>query len=246
MKKFFDYIKDFQIGLLGLFIAFAILIVSLIVSDNVSNKNITVTGSAFEIVKSDSASWVFKVEARANSKNQAYQIVKNQIPVVEKYLLANGIAKENIDLVSQNFWETYKLNPTTGYSTSEVSAYNFSQNIKVTSNDVQKIKNLSTKILELLAQGINISSDENPQYQYSKLSELKVELLAKATKYAKQRAQSMLKSNHNRTGKIRTAKMGVFQITPVDSNSVSDMGVNDLSSIEKKVTAVANVVFEIK
>ena len=41
-------------------------------------------------------------------------------------------------------------------------------------------------------------------------------------------------------------KMGVFQITPVDSTDVSDMGINDTSTIEKKITAVANVVFQIK
>ena len=64
--------------------------------------------------------------------------------------------------------------------------------------------------------------------------------------YARDRAKSMLKSNHNRIGKIRSAKMGVFQITPVDSNDVSDSGFNDLSSIEKKVTAVANITFAIK
>jgi hypothetical protein len=40
--------------------------------------------------------------------------------------------------------------------------------------------------------------------------------------------------------------MGVYQITPVDSTNVSDMGVNDTSTIDKKVTAVANVTFRIK
>ena len=40
--------------------------------------------------------------------------------------------------------------------------------------------------------------------------------------------------------------MGVFQITPPDSNEVSDWGINDTSSIEKKVTAVSNVVFGIR
>ena len=40
--------------------------------------------------------------------------------------------------------------------------------------------------------------------------------------------------------------MGVFQITEPDSTNVSDMGINDTSSVEKKVTAVANVVFKIK
>ena len=94
--------------------------------------------------------------------------------------------------------------------------------------------------------GINISSYEQPQYHYSELANLKVKLLQSATTDARNRAKSMLKSNHNRLGKIRSAKMGVFQITPVDSNDVSDSGYNDLSSIEKKVTAVANVTFAIK
>lgn len=56
----------------------------------------------------------------------------------------------------------------------------------------------------------------------------------------------MLKATHNRPGKIQSVNMGVFQITPVDSTNVSDMGINDTSSIDKKVTAVANVVFRIK
>ena len=89
-------------------------------------------------------------------------------------------------------------------------------------------------------------SYQQPQYHYSQLADLKVKLLQKATSDARDRAKSMLKSNHNRLGKIRSARMGVFQITPVDSNDVSDSGYNDLSSIEKKVTAVANVTFAIK
>jgi len=56
----------------------------------------------------------------------------------------------------------------------------------------------------------------------------------------------MLKSTHNRVGKIQSVKMGVFQITPVNSNDVSDMGISDTSSIEKKITSVANVTFSVK
>ena len=86
----------------------------------------------------------------------------------------------------------------------------------------------------------------NTEYFYSGLSELKVDLLKEATKDAKDRATGMLKATHNRPGKIQSVNMGVFQITPVDSTNVSDMGINDTSSIDKKVTAVANVVFRIK
>ena len=40
--------------------------------------------------------------------------------------------------------------------------------------------------------------------------------------------------------------MGVIQITPRLSNQVSDYGINDLSSIDKEITAVVNASFIIK
>ena len=56
----------------------------------------------------------------------------------------------------------------------------------------------------------------------------------------------MLKANRNHVGQIKQVRMGVFQITAPDSTDVSDGGINDSSTIEKKVTAVANVTFSIK
>jgi hypothetical protein len=41
------------------------------------------------------------------------------------------------------------------------------------------------------------------------------------------------------------ARMGVLQITPVLSNNVSDYGMNDLSSIEKKITGVVSATYRI-
>ena len=62
---------------------------------------------------------------------------------------------------------------------------------------------------------------------------------------AKKRAESIAKASGNKIGRIRSARMGVFQITPVNSYDVSDWGMNDTSSLEKKVNAVVNVEFAI-
>ncbi|MFA5160529.1 MAG: SIMPL domain-containing protein, partial [Candidatus Omnitrophota bacterium] len=43
-----------------------------------------------------------------------------------------------------------------------------------------------------------------------------------------------------------SAKMGVFQITPVNSTEISDWGMNDTTSLDKKVTAVVNASFSIE
>ncbi len=60
-------------------------------------------------------------------------------------------------------------------------------------------------------------------------------MLAKATANAKLRAENMIKASENKIGFLRSAKMGVFQITPITSTDVSDYGYNDTSSLDKKV-----------
>lgn len=241
----YEKIRDFQIALLGFFIFLAVVLGAKIGTENLRRNGISVTGSAYEVVKSDSASWRLEISANSQSSAKGYNTIKSQLPIVESYLLTHGINKEQIDITPASSYPTYKTNPKTGYQTTEIDSYNYTQSIKVTSNNVELIKTLSNEIQELINKGIYINSFD-PEYQYSKLGELKIKLLEEATKDSKQRAKAMLKANNNRVGKIMSVKMGVFQITSPDSNSVSDEGINDSSTIDKKVTAVANVFYAIK
>lgn len=240
-----EKLKEFQIALLGLFLALAILCGSKIITNNVNKDGISVTGSAYETVKSDSATWRLSINTSAKTKAEAYNKITSQLPVIQDYLISQGIQKEQIDIIPANSYPTYTTNPKTGYSTNDVAYYNYSQPIKVSSNDVEKIKKLSNEIQNFVNQGINIDSNA-PEYQYSKIADLKIKLLEAATKDSKERAKAMLSANKNHPGKILSVRMGVFQITAPDSTSVSDMGINDSSTIEKKVTAVANVTYQIK
>ncbi len=207
-----------------------------------SKDKITVTGSAYQVVKSDSARLEFIINTRNSNKQLAYNAIKSQLPVVMKYLKDKGIT--DIDVKSVNGYNSYKYTPN-GNMTNDIAYYNLSQSVVIKSDDVQKIKDISTDIQNLLDKGIDINV-LSAQYFYSGLSDLKVKLLEDATTDAKNRATAMLKATNNKPGKIQSVNMGVFQITPVDSTNVSDMGINDTSTIDKKVTAVANVVFRIK
>ena len=71
-------------------------------------------------------------------------------------------------------------------------------------------------------------------------------MLTKASENARQRAESMVKATGNKIGFMRSAKMGVFQITPANSTEISDYGVNDITSLDKKVTAVVSASFSIR
>ena len=240
-----DNIDRHKLIIITLILAITMIECTQTIANKIGNiKGITVTGSSSKIVTSDSASLSFDIFAKALNKNAAYKTISNQLPQVVAYLKEAGFSKDDIDIKPQNGYETYKYAPN-GVMTNEVSHYNLSQNITVSSKDVQKIKTLSNDLAKLIDKGININVYE-PQYFYSKLADDKVVLLKEASVDAKERASAMLKATNNRVGKINSVKMGVFQITPVDSNNVSDMGINDTTSIDKKITSVVNVVFEIK
>ena len=238
----FEKLEKLQLVWLGIVLALGLVFAVNIGTNALSKDKITVTGSAYKIVKSDSARLEFEITTRKASKQQAYKTVQAQLPTVIDYLKSKGLT--DVEVNASSGYITYKYSAN-GSMTNDIAYYNLSQPVVVKSNDVNKIKEVSSDIQSLLDKGIDINIFST-QYFYSQLSDLKVQLLQDATTDAKDRASAMLKATHNRPGKIEAVQMGIFQITPVDSTNVSDMGINDTSTIDKKVTAVANVVFRIK
>lgn len=237
-----ERIEKLQVLTVGLIVVLGILIGTKTLITAFSGNTISVTGSAFEIVKSDKGSVSFNINVKRVNKNEAYNTLQTQIKTVEKYLTDKNIT--NIERKTINGYYNYKRDDK-GVYTNIPESYNLSQPMTISSNNVELIKEISNNITGLISQGIDINV-YNVSYDYSKLPELKVTLLEKASLDAKARAESMLKATHNSVGKIQSVRMGVYQITPVDSTEVSNMGINDSSTIDKKVTAVANVSFKIK
>jgi len=239
-----EKLEKFQVLILSVVITFGIVFAAKLITGAISKDSITVTGSYSQNVTSDNGRFDFELNTRQVTKAKAIEVINKQRPEVIKYLESKGFTSDEINVKTPNGYNTYTLLPN-GNSSNEIAYYNLSQNFSVKSKDVNKIKEAASDIPNLITKGIDINVYE-PSYFYSKLSDIKVKMLEEATKDAKNRASAMLKATHNGVGKIQSVKMGVFQITPVDSNDVSDMGISDTSSIEKKITSVANVTFSVK
>ncbi|MBE0538338.1 MAG: SIMPL domain-containing protein, partial [Ignavibacterium sp.] len=132
-----------------------------------------------------------------------------------------------------------------GYQTGRVIGYVYSQRMQIQSSDVNLIKDISLDITSLIQKGVNFNV-EQPEYHYTKMADLKIEIQAAAAKDAMIRAQKIAEATDRELGPMRNARMGVLQITPKFSNAVSDYGINDLSSIEKEIVGVVNASFEIE
>jgi hypothetical protein len=208
-----------------------------------SEESVTVTGSAKKRIKSDLVIWRAGVSFQAPQLSEAYKALSDNIPRVKQYILSKGVPEDQVT-VSSISSATLHDKDSDGNESAKITGYSLRQEIQVRSADVDKIERLAREATELINQGILLESSA-PEYYYTKLGDLKIEMLAEAAKDAKVRAQQIASSTGSTIGSVRSAKMGVLQITAADSNEVSDSGMNDTSSLEKDITAVVNVSFAV-
>lgn len=209
-----------------------------------SNQTITVTGSAKKDIVSDLGILRGSIAVEALTAEMAYQELRRQKPILIAYLTSNGFPEKEIEFFTMNRYPIYELN-SSGYQTNKVRAYNYSQRMEIQSTEVNKIKNISLEIPSLIEKGVSFNV-EMPEYHYTKIADVKIEIQAEAAKDAMNRASRIALATDRELGPMRSARMGVIQITPRFSNQISDYGVNDLSSIEKEITAVVTASFEIE
>lgn len=241
---FTKYPYSFPALILAASIVFASIIIGGVwKSISKANQTITVTGSAKKTIISDLGILRGSISSQSFSAADAYRNLKSQKPLLLKYLKTKGFDKDKVQFFTITSYPIYEIS-SQGMQTNKIVAYNYSQRIEIQSSDVKKIQEISLEISSLVEQGVNFMV-EQPEYHYSKMAEVKIEIQANAAKDAMIRARKIAESTNGSLGIMRSARMGVLQITPRNSNMVSDYGVNDLSSIEKEITAVVNASFEI-
>lgn len=207
------------------------------------DQTITVTGSAKRGIKSDRVVWKSAISYQAPVLADAYRSLSESVPKVKAYLISKGIADNQITISSISS-QTLHGRTSDGAETSEITGYSLRQELEVNSTEVDKIAKIAREATELINQGILIESMP-PEYYYTQLGSLKIQMLAEAAKDAKERATQIANSTGDKIGSVRSARMGVLQITPAGSNEVSDSGMNDTTAIDKDITAVVNIGFAV-
>jgi hypothetical protein len=209
-----------------------------------SQQRVTVTGSAKQQITSDLIIWRGYVNHQSADLATAYADLKTSMAKFRAYLDSKGIPREQINETAINTITLYAFNEQ-GMQTNEIVGYRLTQGVEIRSNDVDRITRVSREATELIQQGVALES-MSPEYLYTKIGDLKVKILAEAAKDAKQRAEQIAEATGSTIGEVRSARMGVLQITPAFSNEVSDYGINDVSSLQKDITGVVTVEFEVE
>ena len=215
-----------------------------------AQRRIRITGSAKKRIVSDMIEWNAVVGAQAADRTTAYKLLRSEVDKAVEFLKGQGIKPDEIQPQSANFEELFETQyigvgpariekrTSRGFGTREA--------IRVRSNDVPRIEKASREITSLLEHGVSIASDA-PRYYYTRLGELKVEMLAAAARDARSRAENVLRSTGGASvGKLLGADMGIININSANSTQTSEEGNNDTSSFEKDIITIVHAEFELE
>ena len=204
-----------------------------------STETISVTGMAEKDFTSDLIVWGGSFSKNGMAIKDAYASLKQDENSIRTYLIQKGIADSCIIFTSVNMMKNFQRQyDDRGNLTSEVfSGFTLTENVRVESSDIDRVEKMSREITELLEKGIELNSN-TPEYYYTKLNELKIDLLAKAGSDAKLRAETIAKNSGSSLGSIKKATMGVFQITGKNVNEIYSYGGSFNTSSKLKTASI--------
>lgn len=202
-------------------------------------ENISVTGLAEKDFVSDQIVWTGNYSRKMMDLKSAYSLVKDDESKIRTYLKEKGVTDAEMVFSAVNIDKdfTIKYDADGKQSGSVFEGYNLKQNVTVDSKNIDKVEKISREVTELIQSGIEFNSS-SPSYYYTKLSELKLDLLAKASADAKQRAETIAKNSGSSLGKIKKATMGIFQITGKNSNEDYSYGGAFNTSSKNKTASI--------
>jgi hypothetical protein len=215
---------------------------------SITKETITVTGSAEKDFVSDLIVWKGSYSRKSMDLKSAYAQLKDDENIVRNYLSGKGIEASEMVFSSINIIKEFNY-PTDANGRSlgqQFSGYNLTQTVRIESPDVDKINAISREATELIQQGIEFNSMP-PLFYYTKLTQIKMDLLAKASADGKKRAEIIAVNSGSSLGNLKKANLGVFQITGKNTNEdYSYGGTFNTSSRNKTGSITIRMEFAVK
>ncbi|MCU0783906.1 MAG: SIMPL domain-containing protein [Verrucomicrobia bacterium] len=233
--------------LAGLFLATGLVLSSMLATTawlKVKNTQfVTVKGSARKNIRSDLVIWKGSFTTQAATLLAAQRNLKSDADKVAGFLRARGAT--NILFTPITIEEVKGSLNTNGLTQQQILGYRLTQTVRVESADVERTALLDRESAGLVEAGVLFTA-QPPELIYTKAGEAKIEMLGEATKDARVRAEQIAAQGGRGIARLHTADMGVIQIAPIYSGQTSWEGMNDVSSLDKTITAVVTATFALK
>ena len=211
-----------------------------------TNKDdISVTGSATMDFTSDLIVWRASFIKKDFDLKTAYKQIKEDRNTINDFLLSNGVLENEITFRSIDIKKDYKQKTKFNIDGDKVDSerifngYILTQEVEISSNNVNLVDKISNQITDLIEKNVFITS-YRPRYYYTKLGELKIEMIQSAAQDGLLRASTAISGGGGSLGELLETDIGVFQILGKNSDDDFSWG-GTLNTLDKEKTAFINV-----
>lgn len=214
-----------------------------------ADRYVTVKGVAEREVRADIAIWPLHVVGADNSLTAAHDRLMVSIAGVKAFLAAAGIDTTQVQLTG--FSVNDALAQQYGPDRPPANRYVIRQTLMVRSTDPDQVLAASQRVGDLAATGVTVSSGAGgeyggpgtgPSFVFTRLNDLKPDMIAEATARAREAAEQFARDSRTSLGGIRQANQGVFEILARDQAP----GVMQEGQIAKTVRVVSTVEYFLK
>jgi hypothetical protein len=204
----------------------------------VGDRSVTVRGLSERIVKADLAVLPLKFAGAGDELRAVQSDIEADTATVRKFLAEQGYSAEEIDLGRLEVTDQFARE----YQPQNVPArYRLAQTLIVRTTNVDKVQETTRRLDELVRQGVVLQDYSGPSYLFTRLNDVRPEMIAEATKSARSGAEQFARDSGAALGGIRSATQGSFEILGRD-----EVGYEPAAQLFKKIRVVTTVSYRLK
>ncbi|MCK9305359.1 MAG: SIMPL domain-containing protein [Bacteroidales bacterium] len=197
-----------------------------------ANRIVSVKGLAEIELPANKVIWPIVYKEIGDDLLQLYKTINEKNRAIIGFLKDKGLDETEISLSAPKIID---MNAERYQSQNSRYRYNVTSVLTVTSEKVDKVREIISSQSELLAKGIAISAGEYEYetiYMYTKLNDVKPGMIEEATRNARASAEKFAKDSGSKLGKIKSANQGQFSISNRDANTPHIKVIRVVSTID--------------
>ena len=215
----------------------------------IEDRSVSVKGFSEREVKADLAVWIIQTRMANNDLmegSKSIEVAKNKII---DFMLQNQIKQDEITVEGIVVTDK-KAQQYDNFQQGKAFRYLITQNFQIRSNNVDLLQKVSRMTGELLQVGVFLSNSDygNPlQFYFTKLNEIKPEMITEATLNARKAAQQFASENDSELGRLKKANQGLFTIVDRTASLSGGEGgyASGTNDLFKKVRVVISAEYSI-
>ena len=204
-----------------------------------AERSISVRGVSERDVTADLATWTISFSQEGPDLAVVNARADQQGAAVRRFFAAAGFRPADISDSGVSFNRTHVTNDAGQRVETRITV---TRSVQLRTGDVMKAQQAHERLPALLRDGVEIDGS-NLKYSFTRLNQLKPEMIAEATRRARGSAEQFARDSGASVGAIRTASQGYFSVGPRDGAEGEDLAASD--SPFQKVRVVTSVDYDV-